>query len=43
MKTITIPEVIIVSNTSINDLISKAGFWMSRNLIQRVLKASGEL
>ena len=27
----------------INDLISKAGFWMSRNLIQRVLEAGGEL
>ena len=26
----------------INDLISKAGFWMSRDLIRRVLEAGGE-
>ena len=26
----------------LNDLISKAGFWMSQNLIQRVLEAAGE-
>ncbi len=27
----------------INDLISKAGFWMSSNLIQKVLETAGEL